>query len=68
MRSATVLIRVYFPAIGSPKINHLILVTYETTKRTLAKKNYQKVNLKTNLLVVGQLLNAQPSAYSASII
>jgi integrase/recombinase XerD len=39
--------RVYFPEIGCLKIKHLMIVTYENTKRTLAKKNLRKSNFRT---------------------
>jgi hypothetical protein len=55
-----------FPEIGWLKIKPLIIVTYENTKWTLAKKSYQKVTLGTKLLVVDQILNGQISTNFAS--
>jgi hypothetical protein len=40
----------YFPEIGGLKIKHLIIVTYENTKTTLAKKNVRKSNFRTQII------------------
>ena len=55
-------ISLYFTEIGWLKIKHLMIVTYENTKRTLAKKNYGKVILELKLFVVDQILNGQLSS------
>jgi len=55
-----------FPEIGWLKIKLLIIVTYENTKWTLAKKTNQKVTLETKLFVVDQILNGQISTNFAS--
>ena len=47
-----VILSMNLPTIGWLKIKPLIIVTYENTKRTLAKKRSQKAPLETNLFVV----------------
>jgi transposase len=43
-----------------------MIVTYENTKRTLAKKSYEKVTLELKLFVVDQITNGQISTNFAS--
>ena len=42
LETTSTLLTLYFPEIGGLKIKHLIIVTYENTKTTLAKKRTKK--------------------------